>query len=191
MPRISKKRGKFSAFRGISHHKECILSAVDETDQIIFEIYGLGPETKEKADKMISYFEKDDHSHYLISDMKQCYRDISETIGRMHDEIKSDVHTSEKGHSLAELNALHSEIKLLYQRYQGLSIRHLQGYLDFFCLYKKIKYSINEIQKQAIEAYMTTTQERCNLRVKDISLKEIPVDLFEAYGDYHFGCFAV
>ena len=191
MPRMSKRRGKSSSYRGISHHKVCILSAVDENDQMVFEIHGLGPETKNKVDQMISYFKKDDHNHYLISDMKQCYQNLSEETGRLHDEIKSDGYISEKGHSLAELNALHSEVKLLYKRYRGISVRHLQGYLDFFCLYKKIKYLISEIKKQAIEAYMISTQEQSKLRVKDICLKEMPIDLFEAYGEYHYGCFAV
>ncbi|WP_294561714.1 hypothetical protein [uncultured Traorella sp.] len=50
---------------------------------------------------------------------------------------------------------------------------------------------MNEIQKQAIEVYMTTAQERSKFKVKDISLKEIPVDLLEAYGEYNYGCFAV
>jgi transposase-like protein len=44
MPRISKKRSS-SAYRGISHHKVCIMSAVDENDNMFFEIVGLGPET--------------------------------------------------------------------------------------------------------------------------------------------------
>ncbi len=93
----------------------CILSTVDETDQMVIEIHGLGSETKEKVDEMISYFEKDDYNHYLISDMKQCYKNISEATGRAYDEIKSEGHISKKGHSLAELNALHNEIELLYQ----------------------------------------------------------------------------
>lgn len=188
---MSKKRGKSSSYRGISHHKVCILSAVDENDQMVFDIHGLGPETTKKVDQMISYFKKDDHTHYLISDMKQYYQNLSEETGRLHDEIKSDGYISEQGHSLGELNALHSEVKLLYKRYRGISVRHLQGYLDFFCLYKKIKYMINEIQKQSNEVYMTAIQERSKLRVKDISLKEIPINLFEAYGEYHYGCFAI
>ena len=191
MPRISKKRGKTSAFRGISHHKVCILSAVDEKDQMVFEIHGTGPETTEKVDEMTGYFKKEDRSHYLISDMKQCYRNLSETTGRLYDEIKSEGHVSETGHSLADLNGLHSEFKLLYKRYRGFSIRHLQGYLDFFCLFKKIKYSVTGIQKQAIEIYLTSSKERSTLKVKDIHSKKIPIDLFEAYGEYHYGCFAV
>ena len=190
MPRISKKRGKSSAYRGISHHKVCILSAVDENDRMIFKIQGLGPESKEKVAEMADCFRKENYSCYLISDMKQCYQDLSEATGRMHDEIKSEGHISERGHSLAELNQLHSEFKQLYKKYRGVSIRHLQGYLDFFCLFKKIKYAVSEIRKQTLEIYMTSAQESSTLKVKDIHQKKIPVDLSEAYGEYHYGCFA-
>lgn len=63
MPRISKKRGKTFTFRGISHHKVCILSAIDEKDQIVYEIHGIGPETTEKVDEMAEYFKKEDRGH--------------------------------------------------------------------------------------------------------------------------------
>ena len=191
MPRMSKTRGKTSAFRGISHHKVCILSAVDENDQMIFEIQGLGCETTEKVNQMAEYFQKEDKTNYLVTDMKQCYHQLSETTGRLHDEIKSEGHISQSGHSLADLNGLHSEFKLLYKKYRGVSIRHLQGYLDFFCFFKKLKYTFDEIQKQRHETYLTATQEKSTLRVKDIHSKDIPINLFEAYGEYHYGCFAV
>lgn len=191
MPRMSKSRGKISAFRGISHHKVCILSAVDENDQMVFEIHGLGCETTEKVNKMEQYIKKEDEKSYLITDMKQCYHKLSENTGRLHDEIKSEGHVSELGHSLADLNELHSEFKLLYKRYRGVSIRHLQGYLDFFCFFKNLKYSIDSILKQANQAYVTSVNEKSTLRTIDIHSKKIPIDLFEAYGDYHFGCFAI
>lgn len=191
MPRISKVRGKTSAFRGISHHKVCILSAIDENDQMVFEIQGLGCETTDKVNKMEEYFKKENKTNYLITDMKQCYNKLSENTGRLHDEIKSEGHVSELGHSLADLNGLHSEFKLLYKRYRGVSIRHLQGYLDFFCFFKNLKYSIDSILKQVNQTYVTSINEKSTLKTKDIHSKEIPIDLFEAYGEYQYGCFAI
>lgn len=37
MPRISKKRSS-SAYRGISHHKVCIMSAVDDNDNMFLKL---------------------------------------------------------------------------------------------------------------------------------------------------------
>lgn len=38
MPRYSKKRGKQSAYRGISHHKVCVTCAIDSQDNIMMNI---------------------------------------------------------------------------------------------------------------------------------------------------------
>lgn len=43
MPRISKKRtSKGNSVRGISHHKVCIVSSIDEFDNLLLKITGLG-----------------------------------------------------------------------------------------------------------------------------------------------------
>lgn len=38
MPRYSKKRGKQSSYRGISHHKVCVTCAIDSQDNIMMNI---------------------------------------------------------------------------------------------------------------------------------------------------------
>lgn len=51
MPRMSKHRGKHKAtpyfhhIPGTSHHKICIVAAIDEHDQMLFKIGGLGRES--------------------------------------------------------------------------------------------------------------------------------------------------
>lgn len=43
MPRYSKKRTSTnSPYRGISHHKICVVSSIDENDNLLLEIVGLG-----------------------------------------------------------------------------------------------------------------------------------------------------
>ncbi len=43
MPRYSKKRtSTTSPYRGISHHKICVVSSIDEDDNLLLEIVGLG-----------------------------------------------------------------------------------------------------------------------------------------------------
>ena len=43
MPRYSKKRSSIkSPYRGISHHKICVVSSIDEFDNLLLEIVGLG-----------------------------------------------------------------------------------------------------------------------------------------------------
>lgn len=38
MPRLSTKRGNRSAYRSISHHKICLISAVDSNDNMIMRV---------------------------------------------------------------------------------------------------------------------------------------------------------
>lgn len=49
MPRYSKKRGKQSAYRGISHHKVAIVCATDENDNMMMQVSGLGSESFDKC----------------------------------------------------------------------------------------------------------------------------------------------
>ena len=43
MPRYSKKRTSTSSpYRGISHHKICVVSSIDENDNLLLKIVGLG-----------------------------------------------------------------------------------------------------------------------------------------------------
>ena len=56
MPRHSKKRTN-SAYRGISHHKVCVLTATDSVDNLLFQISGLGTETTEMLFNIKDRFE--------------------------------------------------------------------------------------------------------------------------------------
>lgn len=71
MPRYSKKRGKQSAYRGISHHKVCVACAIDSQDNIMMNIVGLGSESFEKYMSVINRL---DNVKKLISDSKSCFK---------------------------------------------------------------------------------------------------------------------
>ena len=54
MPRYSKKRtSTTSPYRGISHHKVCVISTIDEYDDLVLEIAGLGRCTTEMLKQCI------------------------------------------------------------------------------------------------------------------------------------------
>lgn len=191
MPRISKKRGDGNTFRGVSNHKVCIYSAVDDNDTCIFKIEGLGPETIEKSEDFKKFFapEQEKKSH-LISDMKQVFKEIVSYANLTHIEIKSSAHTSEEGYSLSSINQLHSEFENLYSHYHGISTKHLQGYLNFFSFTKSITYRIERIKEKNQIVYKSAYKEKVKLNEKQICKFELPVDLFAAYGEWHYGCFS-
>ena len=98
MPRYSKQRGKQSAYRGISHYKVCVISAVDENDQMLFQVTGLGVEIKTMINSIKPFISKEkEHKYQLISDMKQVYKELADTTNREHIQIKSTSYTAING----------------------------------------------------------------------------------------------
>ena len=189
IPRASKKRESGSSKRGISDHKVCIISAVDEFDQMFFDVCGLGPESKDEIESCLSYFKVEEKPSLLVSDMKQGYRLIAERTNRVHDELKSTTYVSQKGNTLSTISQLHSEIRTLLRRYRGVSTKHLQGYLDFFILYKAMKYKHETNSQRSKDSLLTVLKEKFYIPSYKISKKEWPISLQQAYGDYHFGVF--
>ena len=63
MTRISKKRGKHKTLRifknisGISHPLVCLLTAIDDNDNMLFKIAGLGVERREILDQFKGFIE--------------------------------------------------------------------------------------------------------------------------------------
>ncbi len=191
MPRMSKKRGKGHTYRGISNHKVCIYSGVDENDNCIFKIEGVGSETKAKTiDFMHSFTPNQGKKNYLITDMKQVYRELVNYTNLSHIEIKSNTYVSEEGYSLSSINQLHNEFQQLYGHYRGVSIRHLQGYLNFFSFYKRMNYTIETMIKREQEVYREVMKEEAYLPQNKVCRLAIPIDLYSAYGDWHYGCFS-
>lgn len=191
MPRYSKKRGGGSEFRGISHHKVCILSAVDESDHMFFKVCGLGSETKEMTATCLSYFHiEEEYKYPLITDMKQVYKNVAECTNRTHEEVKSTSSTSNRGYSLASINQLHGELKSLLRTYKGVSTRHLQGYLDFFVLFKELKYKYETTQERVKQSLLQTIRENFSIKRECIFKKVFPVDLAIAYASYNYGSFS-
>lgn len=184
MPRISKKRSS-SAYRGISHHKVCIMSAVDENDNMFFEIVGLGSETNKMLES-IEYKIKD--CKVLISDGKFAFETFCKKIGCKNEVVKSGHYVNDEGYNLSTINGLHSELKTSLRKRKGVSIRHLQGYLDMFLFKKMLNYTV-ENQDKDIVTYNKSIPNHTKQYIKDIFEKALPIDLFEAYNEYNYGIY--
>lgn len=178
MPRLSKHRGKSASSRGISSHKVCIFTAVDQNDDIVLEIEGNGPETGEMAHAFSKYISK---NATLITDMKQAFQ-VMEV--KKHIEIKSSGHVNEEGDTLSTVNQLHSEFNELYRKYRGVSLRHLQGYLDFFAFRKEMKYRIEKIRDKAENVYQELIKLKEYIPVSGIYKEPLPINLHEVYSNF-------
>lgn len=180
MPRFSKKRTS-STYRGISHHKVCILTAIDEYDNIAIEIAGTGRE----GAKAVNYFSKYiENCTVLISDGNHATITLADEMNVKSQIVKSKTYKNEDGYSLAEINKIHNEIAKDLNKRNGVSLKHLQGYLDMFWFKKLLNYKIqyedrdNTLFNKAVTAYKT-------MFIKDIFKKAFPFDLNDVYADFH------
>jgi transposase-like protein len=184
MPRISKRRSS-SAYRGVSHHKVCIMSAVDTEDNMFFEIVGLGSETNKMLES-IEYKIKD--CKVLVSDGKFAFETFCKKLGCTNEVVKSGHYVNDKGYNLSTINGLHSELKTSLKKRRGVSIKHLQGYLDMFLFKKMLNYTV-ENQDKDIVTYNKSIPNQTKQYIKDIFEKALPISLHEAYHEYNYGIY--
>ena len=197
MPRYSKKRGKHQHIvgeekdlRGPSHHKICIITAIDEQDKIIYKVSGLGQESLEKYQQIR---EQMTDVKMIISDHCSSIVNFASEIGAVSDHLEhtngEKHYTTPLGNSLGDVNQLHQELKDLIRASHGISTRHLQGYLDWLVYTKGLRYS-TERKDQAVKVYEDLKSVYGYFRCKDVHSSEQPVSLREAYEEYHYGIFA-
>ena len=190
MPRHSKKRGNTSAYSGISGHKICLVTAIDENDNMLFQIAGLGSESLDKYMKFKDYFSS---NCTLISDSKACIKNFANEINCKIEQIpviaNKKRYMTNNNHTVSSVNQLHSEFSELITKKHGVSTRHLQDYLNWLVFTKRLKYTALA-KVLTSQAYMEVMKYRNPIKAAEICKIDMPIDLKEAYGAYHYGCFA-
>ena len=89
---------------------------------------------------------------------------------------------------MSSVNEMDMELKELIRHKRGISTRHLQGYLDGLVLVKKPKYTL-DMRKWKANAYMMSMQEIIPFKCSDIPKLPMPIDLYSAYGKYHYSIY--
>ena len=155
MPRFSKPRSsKGGSKRGISSHQVCIASAIDEEDNFFLEIVGTGPITSDQVEN--AFDGKIDEVTCLITDCKSSYEKFAHDNNLKLEQVKSGTYVNDKGYNLSNINSLHSELSTFLSGFKGVSTKHLQHYLDWFCFQKYINYTV-EILKQPLAMMKEST----------------------------------
>lgn len=190
MPRHSKKRGNKAAFSGISHHKICLITAVDENDNLLFRIAGLGSESTKKYLQFKENFKK---GSTIISDSKPAIKKFAQEISCNIEQIpviaNKKRYATNKNHTVSNVNQMHSELSVLISRKHGVSTRHLQDYLNWILFLKKIKYTV-KAEARVPFTYMESMKQVHTITVRDIAKLPMPIDLYKAYGEYHYGIYS-
>lgn len=184
MPRASKPRkSQGGSKRGISNHQICIASAIDEYDNIYFEIAGNGPITTKMVEK--TFKDRINTNSVMITDCKSSYEKFSLNNDIKLEQVKSGTYKNSNGYTLSEINGLHSNLDLFLSCFVGVSTKHLQGYLDWFVYQKYLTYTI-EILKQPQTLMNYAITKNTFIKISDIYSKSFPIDIYEVYSDYNF-----
>lgn len=181
MPRFSKKRTSTkSPYRGISHHKVCTVSSIDENNNLVLEIAGLGRCTTDMLENVL-YNRVDDVDNFN-ADSATAYQKFCKKHNINLNAIPSGKH-SEGNVNISKINGIHSQIETWLSDFRGVSIRHLQEYLDWFVFIftMKRKFNLNKIKT---ESYNTILLDDNYIKSSDIFKKELPIDLKIAYSEF-------
>ena len=183
MPRASKKRG--SGTQDKTHHVVALF-AIDEEDNAVARVVGLGQESRDKADAMLPFIKG---CTTLVTDVRSSYESFASDNGFAHVEIKSSGRSGENGETMNEVNGLMSEFDVWFARFRGVSTRHLQGYLDQFLFQKSLSYAKEVLDRPGAELSRLLRTESVIL-CREVLAKAMPIDLYEAYGKWHYGIFS-
>lgn len=181
MPRYSKKRtSKGNGIRGISHHKVCVVSSIDENDNLLLKIVGLGRCTTDMLKDSLG--QKLDNAKSISADSASAYQDFCEYYNLVLNAIPSGFH-SDGLFNISEINGVHSQLETWLSKFRGVSTRHLQEYLDWFVYIFTMKKRFM-LSKIKTESYSKLIIDNNYIRSNDIFKIDMPIDLNVAYAEY-------
>ena len=182
MPRISKPRqSNGTSKQGITKHKVCIVTALDDRDNGFLEIAGTGPVTKDMIKNAL--VSKIGNIKTLITDCKSSYEKIVKDNNWNLIQIKSNCYTDENGNSLANINSYHSGLKTFLSVFRGVSTKHLQHYLDWYMFSKYLNYAV-EITKQTKDFFNTILLKKSSVTYRNMYDNTSGIDFRKVYSDY-------
>lgn len=181
MPRISKKRASRSSLTGISHHKVCVIGAIDENDNLIFKIGGLGKGKTDMLEKCIG--DKVEEVKEFTTDSATAYIEFCNKHNIKLKSIPSGFY-SDGIENLSEINNVHSQLTTWLSKFRGISTRHLQSYLNWFS-YVFMMLKKFEIGSLKIKNYKDILLNNSHIKSIDICKSPLLIDPMVAYAEYH------
>ena len=181
MPRYSKKRTSTSSpYRGISHHKVCVVSSIDENDNLLLKIVGLGRCTTDMLNQSLG--KKINKAKSITADSASAYQEFCKINNLTLNAIPSGFHENDI-YNISEINGIHSQLETWLSKFRGVSTRHLQEYLDWFVYIftMKKRFMLNKIKT---ESYSKIIIDNNYIKSEDIFSIKMPIDLNVAYAEY-------
>ena len=162
----------------------CITTAVDERKSVLYVISGYGGESADKYQNFIDRFDRD---CTIISDESASIKKFAKQNHLKTAFLTEGCHKRKDGRHISDVNSLHSELKQLIRNKRGVSLRHLQGYLNWLVFTKGVKKAERNMWR--FETYSFAHIRDKILRNAEICSSRFPVSLREIYGKYQYGMF--
>ncbi len=116
------------------------------------------------------------------ADSASAYQEFCKEYNLILNAIPSGFH-SDGVFNISEINGIHSQLETWLYKFRGVSIRHLQEYLDWFVYIFTMKKRFMLI-KIKTESYSKLLIDNNYIKSKDIFNIKIPIDLNVAYAEY-------
>ena len=150
---------------------------------MFFEIVGTGPITTDMVKKSLG--EKLVEVIKLITDCKSSYESLAKDKHLNLKQVKSGCYIDIEGHSLANINSVHSGLSTFLSSFRGVSTKHLQGYLDWYTFEKYFNYSFTE-NEQSRKLLKVAFSNSTSLNSSHMYDNNSGIDFDMVYADYHF-----
>lgn len=135
MPRDPRRNGRDGRVRGISNGKVCAMTGINEYGDVFAEVCCRGRETSEEARRALAG--RVGAGTAVTTDMHASYPAAIAALG-----AASHVRVDPKDPSTGDINmvnSMHSRIRGFMRRFNGVSTRRLQAYLDWFCWAEQVR----------------------------------------------------
>ena len=184
MPRFSKRRtSNGTGKRGISSHKICITSGIDENDNMFFEVAGTSNVTSEMIKNTV--VPRITNHIKIITDCKSSYESVAKENNWNLKQIKSGTYVDEDNNNLANINSLHQQLTLFLSHFRGVSTKHIQEYLNLFCFLKYLNWTIED-DEQVKEFKNKICVKNTSINYSNVCDNYSIFDFSIVYADYNF-----
>lgn len=163
--------------RGINDSLVCVNTSMDEYDHIKIRMAHLNRETIGDYKDILK---GNDDIHHITSDGFLGIESLAKELNIPISIVKSESYKSDDGYDLSEINEFHNEIKKMIKKTNGVSIRHLDGYLNMVIFRKHMTYRYKESER-LYRSYERSYISNINITNFEIYKKAIPIDLSPLY----------
>lgn len=181
MPRKSHKRGKHKSEKGCGYHngnytdKVCITSAVDENDNCLLKVTSQKRENIDDFKIFNEYFTK---GSTVVCDSNANFIKFLKDNEFVPDVVKPkptyNNYISENGNSLSSVNQLHQSLSEMVSRTHGVSLRHLQGYLNWIVFKRHMSFKVDKAFWKS-ESYRKVMKGKSTVGAATIHRKPFPI----------------